>query len=1041
MDRDTRRLHQNKAERPQVLSRFPSNASGSDGDVVYVKNGTTVSQAIKSAGQWLMIGEGSPVSTRSKSTVTPRTFVIGGGGSAEGAVLQNGSTPFLAVQRGIEPTLDDHLATKSYVDSSSASSGWTMAADSGSNQVLLAGNTGTFSGGTGVSTAASATDTLTISIGQAVGTSDAVTFATVNTGQGANELYDMNQNVLTSSAVTFATVDTGQGANELYDMDQNVTTGSSPTFNDLTTDGDITVKGDDISSHPFTSGFTGSGWKIDNTGHAEFANATIRGSLSVFELLMQQLRATNGSVIITAVAKVESIDGNDILFEDPSDNGICPFHTNDIVMVQRVNLTGSATGDNGGGSIEVVKRLVRRVTGVSGRTITVTRDGDLPTDTGSFAVGDDVVRIGNTTNTARDAVLYLSADDSKAPYIVIKDGVDSWANFGSADTEKVRLGRLDGITDTTVGLSGSQSNVYGLYSDDVYLKGHINATSGSIGGVDISNGSLSISASDISDVNAYTTDQDKQTFSSATMRDTPSGSGLFLDATHLGYYQNSAWTSYLGSNGDFLLQKDSGASGTGSLTWDSSAGTLAIRGSITIDNIGSISQTSFADSAAAGATVNSSDADLKNRSNHTGTQDADSLDSTVISGGKIITGLLTANNIQAGTLTGRTVQTSASGQRVIIHEDDKLEFYDASNLILQIEADNSDPSVRLFHEGALYCSGDGSIVGGTGISYSSYRHTGLSVTNREDNASSGCYVLRSGSHTGDMYAGFFSAQNTGSGQAIGLHVDSGTMQNTGLGWTWLGNYARDIGYGGSDGGVLNVRGYTDDDPNDTAFGQAIKIWNHGNSSYVWSINVDEDFHLSFRHGTSVYGGYMHKGSAMGQIDFTGQHRCVGNSGMTVAQYGAMVGYIVRADGQYNNMSEDETSPRINEALPVIELSDSDDDKRVFGVISSHEDGEREYQQGNFVSVYAMEEDQDRVIVNSVGEGGIWVTNLNGALDNGDYITSSTAAGLGQKQADDLLHNYTVAKITQDCDFSSGIEFEHDGETYKKQFVGCTYHCG
>src|SRR3989344_5661758 len=32
----------------------------------------------------------------------------------------------------------------------------------------------------------------------------APTFATVDTGQGANELYDMDQNVLTTSAVTFA---------------------------------------------------------------------------------------------------------------------------------------------------------------------------------------------------------------------------------------------------------------------------------------------------------------------------------------------------------------------------------------------------------------------------------------------------------------------------------------------------------------------------------------------------------------------------------------------------------------------------------------------------------------------------------------------------------------------------------------------------------------------------------------------------------------------------------------------------------------------
>ena len=58
----------------------------------------------------------------------------------------------------------------------------------------------------------------------------ALTATTLNTGQGDNELYDMNQNVTTTSAVTFATVNTGQGNNELYDMDQNVKTTSSPTF-------------------------------------------------------------------------------------------------------------------------------------------------------------------------------------------------------------------------------------------------------------------------------------------------------------------------------------------------------------------------------------------------------------------------------------------------------------------------------------------------------------------------------------------------------------------------------------------------------------------------------------------------------------------------------------------------------------------------------------------------------------------------------------------------------------------------------------------
>jgi hypothetical protein len=43
-----------------------------------------------------------------------------------------------------------------------------------------------------------------VKVGQNLRTTDAVTFATVNTGQGANELYAMNQNVRTTDSPTFA---------------------------------------------------------------------------------------------------------------------------------------------------------------------------------------------------------------------------------------------------------------------------------------------------------------------------------------------------------------------------------------------------------------------------------------------------------------------------------------------------------------------------------------------------------------------------------------------------------------------------------------------------------------------------------------------------------------------------------------------------------------------------------------------------------------------------------------------------------------------
>ena len=82
--------------------------------------------------------------------------------------------------------------------------------------------------------------------------------------------------------------------------------------------------------------------------------------------------------------------------------------------------------------------------------------------------------------------------------------------------------------------------------------------------------------------------------------------------------------------------------------------------------------------------------------------------------------------------------------------------------------------------------------------------------------------------------------------------------------------------------------------------------------------------------------------------------------------------------------------------------------------------------------------------NSIGEGAILVTNANGNLENGDYITTGEDEGYGIKQDDDVLHSYTVAKITENMDFSDTSRVKEvvlNGITRKVCLVGCTYHCG
>ena len=271
-----------------------------------------------------------------------------------------------------------------------------------------------------------------------------------------------------------------------YNTGQHLTTTSSPSFSNLTLGSYASSNFADgqIGSSEFVPGFTGRGWKISRSGNeydAEFNNLTIRGTMSVYELLIQQIRATNGSIFVSSAAKVESWhSGNSqITFEDPSDNNLCPFADGDIIMMQRVKpgalVAGNATES---GSGDIIKKMVFEVTAVSGRVVTVTAASGY-TNSSNPSSGDEFVRIGNTGDTAnRDGIIYLTADDSGAPFIDIKSSINSY-NEWTGNAPDVRIGKLDGITDSDIN-GGSALSGFGMYSDSIYLKGEIVATSGSI---------------------------------------------------------------------------------------------------------------------------------------------------------------------------------------------------------------------------------------------------------------------------------------------------------------------------------------------------------------------------------------------------------------------------------------------------------------------------------------------------------------------------------------------------------------------------------
>jgi hypothetical protein len=233
-------------------------------------------------------------------------------------------------------------------------------------------------------------------------------------------------------------------------------------------------------------------------------------------------------------------------------------------------------------------------------------------------------------------------------------------------------------------------------------------------------------------------------------------------------------------------------------------------------------------------------------------------------------------------------------------------------------------------------------------------------------------------------------------------------------------------------------------------------WNcwygHGSSDVTFGSSANQ---LIWSHnGAGQNGGWIQKTTNGVNQMFTGQHRNIPAVG-EVTDYMTKIGYIVSSNGTIQNVPGDETvnhevnRPNINESLPRVKLSNTANDKKVYGVISELEDPEstgRTFMNGNFGSIMEKAEGDSRLIINSLGEGAIMVCNINGNLENGDYITTSTVEGIGMKQDDDLLHNYTVAKIIQDCNFTNNQQYmigsiTHNGVTYSTALVGCTYHCG
>lgn len=260
---------------------------------------------------------------------------------------------------------------------------------------------------------------------------------------------------------------------------------------------------------------------------------------------------------------------------------------------------------------------------------------------------------------------------------------------------------------------------------------------------------------------------------------------------------------------------------------------------------------------------------------------------------------------------------------------------------------------------------------------------------------------------------------------------------------------------------------SDSDGNDTGYYAAknyIKLDSGGVDPYSWkillhaddnqasSLNINRSLIFISPAGRAYYlrddPGSNDQGftGAINITSFTGQHSVILSNNTTTE-----VGKIVVSLGNYNNFSSGSLKnlPNMNEALPLVSYTNIKNDKRCFGVVSyatkvDRGNGEYIYSEGPWSTKISSRIFKQRCWVNSIGEGAVLVTDSNGNFENGDFITTSHDEGYGIKQDDDILHSYTVAKITENMDFSDSarvVEKLLNGVVRKTCLVGCTYHCG
>jgi hypothetical protein len=205
-------------------------------------------------------------------------------------------------------------------------------------------------------------------------------------------------------------------------------------------------------------------------------------------------------------------------------------------------------------------------------------------------------------------------------------------------------------------------------------------------------------------------------------------------------------------------------------------------------------------------------------------------------------------------------------------------------------------------------------------------------------------------------------------------------------------------------------------------GPVLLVQNDGDNQYRYGLQIQcgaDDGTVTrfvrFYDGDGTEAGYISgSGGTVTYATFTGTHEAAVESSAYVVgndayPYGTLVKVVSTAAG---------SKPK--QIKYVIATTTAAKDKAVFGVYSENIDPD-EVEGTNIHQVFAL------------GDGHIRVNGEGDKIAIGDYICSSATAGIGMKQDDDILHNYTAAKAVEVANWAAGSEAE-------VKLIACTYHC-